>query len=196
MGGGMADLGPVWIGAVIAAVISSLVTAFGWYVSDSRERRAEARRRRDKIVDLQKALRAEARSHLMQLEETDLGAELAAMTGRMDADPAFVPFVPRESHDAVYRAVIADIHLLPSEAVEPVVLYHAHVAAMAAFADDLRSPAFAALHPFRRRLMYEDWIGMKRRALDRGRAAVAALDAGVRAVSSPDAGRSALRPEG
>jgi hypothetical protein len=162
----------------------------GWYVSDGRERRAEARRRIDKIVDLQKALRAEVRSHLMQIEELDLAAEFAAMAGRMDADPSFVPFVPRETHDAVYRAVIAEIHLLPTEAVEPVVLYYSHVAAMAAFVEDLRSPAFAALHPFRRRLMYEDWIGLKRRAVDRARAAVAALDGGIAEVSSPGAVRS------
>jgi hypothetical protein len=159
-------------------------------VSDGRERRAETRRRLDKIIDLQKALRAEVRSHLMQIEELDLPAELSAMAARMDADPAFVPFVPRESHDAVYRAVIAEIHLLPTEAVEPVVLYYSHVSAMAAFADDLRSPAFAALHPHRRRLMYEDWIALKQRAIDRARSAVTALDAGIGAVSSLAAVRS------
>ena len=188
-----AEIGPVWIGAVIAAVISSGVTAIGWIVSHRREGEAEARRRRERIVDVQKALRAEVANYAAQLEEVDLAEHLDGVIHAMRRDPAFVPFVPRESFDIVFRALVSDIHLLPSGAVEPVVRYYAHLIGLAAFADDLRSIAFRDLVPERRAEMFGDFIQMKVKALDLARSAEQALHRGIEAVNSSDEARSGLR---
>jgi hypothetical protein len=189
-----ADFGPVWIGAVIAAVISSGVTALGWIVSHRREGRAEARRRLERSVDVQKALRAEVANYVAQLEEVDLADHLERVLAAMRDDPGFVPFVPRESFDTVFRALITDIHLLPGGAVEPVVRYYAHLIGLAAFADDLRSPEFRSLTPERRSAMFSHFIGMKVTALDYARGADAALARGIGGLNSSAAARSGLRP--
>lgn len=190
----VADFGPVWIGAVIAAVISSGVTALGWIVTHRREGRAEARRRIERMADVQKALRAEVANYAAQLEEVDLGEHLEGVLAAMRHDPGFVPFVPRESFDTVFRALIADIHLLPGGAVEPVVRYYAHLIGLSAFADDLRSPAFGALAPERREAMFSHFIAMKIKALDYAREADAALRRGIEGVSSSAAARSDPAP--
>lgn len=185
-----AEFGPVWIGAVIAAVISSAVTALGWIVSHRREGEAEARRRRERIVDVQKALRAEVANYAAQLEEVDLAEHLDGVLAAMRRDPGFVPFVPRESFDTVFRALVADIHLLPGGAVEPVVRYYAHLIGLAAFADDLRSPEFRGLMPERRSAMFSHFIAMKVKALDYAREADAALAKGIGEFNSSAAARS------
>lgn len=188
------DFGPVWIGAVIAAVISSGVTALGWIVTHRREGRAEARRRLERMVDVQQALRAEVANYAAQLEEVDLAEHLDGVLAAMRSDPAFVPFVPRETFDTVFRALIADIHLLPGGAVEPVVRYYAHLIGLSAFAEDLRSREFATLTPERRAAMFSHFIAMKIKALDYAREADTALRRGIDAVNSSAAARYGPAP--
>lgn len=175
-----------WIGpAIIAAGISSLVTATGWVVAHRRETRAEQRRRVEKIVDLQKALRAEIQSHAAQLVESRLNEHLADMVDRMTAAPRskpFVPFVPKDAHDTVFRSVVREIHLLPTETVEPTVAYYSHIVATASLAEDLRGPQYQALSLERRIALYTHFIGMKARSLTRARFALAALDAALLAA--------------
>ena len=63
-----------WIGpAIVVAVISALVTAAGWLVAHRQTMRAEALRRRERVVDVQTALRAEIRSHPHQARSIDYG---------------------------------------------------------------------------------------------------------------------------
>lgn len=175
-----------WIGpAVIAAIVSAIVTAGGWFVTHSRERGAEERRRREKIIDVQKALRAEIGHHVAMLEETDLEAHLAVVKGMMAGDEAYFPIPPREAHDSVYRALLHEIHVLPTETVDPVVAYYAQIGAIATFAEDLRERRFRALPRARRELAYEHFIGMKLRALRDGREACRRLEAGIGALASP-----------
>lgn len=207
MGVGGAGWGPIWIGAVLAALITAFVTVSNWRASLRAQRQAEADRRRDRVIDIQKALRAEIRVHVHQLRRSDLSAHLAAMVERMRAPPpkrrwlwsasrtpnSFMPLVPREAFDAVYRAVLSDIHVLPTETVEPVVFYYQLTGAIAAMAEDLRSESVRALEVERRVRMYEDYIAMKIGALQLGDAAIASLDthiAEAERLNSPAQGPS------
>lgn len=165
-----------WVGpAVVAAVVSAIVTGLGWIVGHERERAVEERRRRDKIVDMQKALRAEIRTRLDQLTESELEAHLAAMRARMAAEPDFFPFPPREAEDVVFTAMVETIDLLPTGSVEAVVSCYAQLGAVAAFAEDLRSDAFRALPKARRDDAYGHFIAMKVRAREKCEAALGAL---------------------
>jgi hypothetical protein len=176
----------LWIGAVIAAVISSIVTAFGWYVSHQRERDREAARRRDRMIDIQKALRAEISDYALQLREARLPDHLEGIRRAMTADPAFIPLTPRESHDVLFRALVADIHLLPTDAVDPVVRYYSQLSKIAALADDLRGMMFRRLSPERRLVMYEHFIQMKVQAQKYASAAEAALAKGAARAAFAD----------
>ncbi len=182
----MTPLGPFWIGAVIAAAISALVTAFGWYVAHNRERARDAALRRERVVDMQKALRAEISNYALQLREAKLSEHLDGMRRAMQADPAFVPLVPREAHDALFRALIGEIHLLPTEAVEPVVRYYSQISGVAALADDLRSPLYRRLAPERRVTIYEHFIEMKAQALTYASQAERALAEGAARAAVAD----------
>jgi len=98
-----------WIGpAIIAAVISAIVTAFGWYVSHLSNRRLEVARRRERVSDVQIAIRAEIRSHRVWLQSFDsehLSGDTAEKI-RQAVDPPYTPFVPREIETFVFNAVV------------------------------------------------------------------------------------------
>ena len=52
-----------WIGpAIVAAVISTLLTGIGWFVSERQAFRREARHRRERVGDMQAALLADMAS--------------------------------------------------------------------------------------------------------------------------------------
>jgi hypothetical protein len=181
-------LGPVWIGVVIAAIITAAVTATGWFVTHARDRAAQARQRAEKSIDLQKALRAEIRAHIAELEEDaalmgGFDAQLDALEAALADDPAYRPIVPKEKHDAVFSALVGEIHLLPTETVDPVVTYYAKLATLTAFIDDLRVGPLSAAPGARLGAIYADLLGLKLTTLARARAAEAALTGGVAAMA-------------
>jgi hypothetical protein len=66
-----------WIeSALIAVVISSIVTIAGWFVAHGSERRLEAARRQEKIQDFQTALLADIRSTGGRFANVDYGRHL------------------------------------------------------------------------------------------------------------------------
>ncbi|MGF1660135.1 MAG: hypothetical protein ACFCUS_11970 [Rubrimonas sp.] len=180
-----------WIGpAIIAAVISAFVTAFGWFVPYWREQRKEEARKAQRAADMRRALSAEIASHLSRYEEVDLHGHFDVMAKAIDADPSYTPFVPRDALNArVYHAMLADLTLLPEDAIDPVVSYYAQLDCVRCFAEDLRSPEYASVSVERRKLMYEHFIGMKIHAAALARTALARLD--CPGVSIPVAGSDA-----
>jgi hypothetical protein len=164
-----------WIGpAIIAAVISAIVTAAGWFASHASTRRLEAARRNERIQDVQTALRAEIRSQPPRLR---LFAEQQA-AALIDAvrNSGLTPFVPREPGSFVFEAILAEIHILPTEVIDPVIYYYKQVAALTLFAEDLRSERFDGLGPDRKTAMYSDYIAMGVYALELADKAIDALE--------------------
>ena len=180
MSGWQAWLGP----AVVAALISAMVTTVGWFVPYWRERRKDESRRTQRAADMRRALSAEIASHLVRYDESDFDRHFDSMRRAMDADPSFAPFVPKESLNAsVYHAMLADLTLLPEGAINPVVSYYAQLTAVERFSDDLRSPEYVRLAPDRRRLMYEHFFSMKILSARLARAALVELT--PQGLSSP-----------
>lgn len=166
----------LWIGPVIvAAAISSVVTAVGWYVTHVRETRLEAARRRDRVRDLQTALRAEIRSHRHRLQTAD-DAEATAATLAWITTDGFTPFVPRGTPPFVFDATVRDLHLLPTHVIDPIVLYYTQVHVIAQFAEDLRSDRYANMAPERKAAMYADYVAMNTYAKRLAEGALAALE--------------------
>jgi hypothetical protein len=98
------------------------VTAAGWYVAHQQEARREAAKRRERIRDVQTAIRAEIRAN--PFHGLDLEAHGALIIAKMSSDPTFVPFVPRQVPTFVIDALIGEIHILPTEVIDPVILYY------------------------------------------------------------------------
>ena len=66
--------------------------------------------------------------------------------------------VPREVPAFVIDALIGEIHILPTEIIDPVILYYRQILAISQLADDLRSERFDKLEASRKVELYNDYI--------------------------------------
>ncbi|MFS4438495.1 hypothetical protein ACMA5I_09785 [Paracoccaceae bacterium GXU_MW_L88] len=175
------------IASIASALIGAIVVAVGWLVTAHRERaayrrdaekerRASLRLRIERMEDVQRALKAEIMTHIAQLARNDLSAFAAKMIGRMESDENFIPFVPREKHDAIFEALLPDIHILGTEIVLPVTFYYAHTISLSMMVEDLRSDGFKQLSSERRIAMFRHYMSMLQVAEESGMNALEALD--------------------
>ncbi|WBU57941.1 hypothetical protein [Paracoccus sediminicola] len=175
-----------------SAVIAGFFIAAGWWVVAFQSRRRDAKSRAERVRDVQRAIFAEIRAHVAVLERDqvqDYGAEIAE---RIIAEPGYFPVIPTEHNDAIFRAILSELHVLPRGTVDPVVLYYSQLNAIGAMIADLRVLDTAKIGPERAAAMYRDYISMKLGAIELGEAAMAAIRSnmdGTGRVSSPDAGR-------
>ncbi|WP_029353919.1 hypothetical protein [Bosea sp. 117] len=181
-----------WIGpAIIAAVISSLVTVIGWWFNHRHEHRTQVARRQERIRDVQTALRAEIRSHRRRLL---LFEQATALKEAVGDGPAFTPFVPSEVRSFLFEAVVTDIPILPVAVIDPVVIYYRQVHALTQFAEDLRADRFASLEWPRKAAMHADYIAMGIYAGTLADEAISAIDAALaRAALSSSASDRSVR---
>lgn len=164
-----------WVGpAIVAAIISALVTGAGWYVAHVQDLRREADRRRETVVDMRTAILADIRAEAHRIE--DGRTSTAATLGSMGNDAGFLPFVPRQPQSFILTATLANFQILPTEVIDPVVLYHRQMATLDIFTDDLRSDRFATLEAERRLAMYRDYAALLAHAAVLGRIATEALE--------------------
>ena len=187
-----------WIGsAVIAVVISSLVTVAGWFMTLRHERLREIERRQERIEDIQTALLADIRSSSHRFSEIDLDRHAAEMKERIAAagpGESYTPFVPREPGSLLWSTTAGEIHILPNEVIDAVVIYFSQLETLRLFIDDLRGERFAALDSARKIAMYADYINMAKYLLDLAREAERILSLSLkleRPPSSPASDRFA-----
>ncbi len=186
-----------WIGpAIVAAIISGVISVVGWVLTGRRELSGERRRRAERRVDVQTALRAEIQHYvdILSNPDFDLNDTWEQVVSEMEDEPGYVPLIPSERNDTVFRAIVQDIHILPGEVVQPVVRYYNQVFAIDAMIADLRGNGFASAEQDQRIKMYTDYISLKLEALEQGRSAISALNqslAGELAkINIPGAARS------
>ena len=170
-----------WIGsAVVAALISGIITAMGWYASHASSRRLEAARRLERIEDFQTALRAEIRSHRQQLllfaQAGMVDKVVKRIEDTVNSSSPFTPFIPRDVRSFVFDEVVREIHILPTEVIDPIVYYSRQVEALRLFGEDLRSDRFDRLEPARKVEMYKDYVPMGAYALELATDAVKAIE--------------------
>jgi hypothetical protein len=180
--------------ALIAAIVSAAVTALGWYASHWSEKRLEIQRRIERIVDVQTALLAEIESNLTRYEEIDLDGHMLDMTRRIlhkSRGRVFTPFVPRDAPEIVFEAMLADIHILPTETIDDVVAYYKQEYKLRELVEDLRSTRYQELEQNRKARIYEDYVWQIKTVLVTGEQARNALrnSLGV-PLNSQEAGRS------
>ena len=172
---------PEWIEhpRVTSALIGAAFVALGWFASARRERAAVRRARVQRERDMRTALAAEIEAHVEALRLFDLEEQWRLIVGRMEEDSGYVPTVPTERNDVIFRALVEEVSILPEEAIGPVVRYYAQLAAVEAIVGDLRSSQFRErMGQAERIAMYTDYIGLKQETLVRGEAALAALGRG------------------
>ena len=128
------------------------MTIAGWYISLRHERRREAERREERIWDYQTALLADIRSTSSQFASIDLDRHLEEVTELIESaseDRPYTPFVPRAPGSLIWPSISQEVHILPTEVIDPVVLFFSQLETIRNFVDDLRSDQFARLEQAR-----------------------------------------------
>jgi hypothetical protein len=186
-----------WIGsAVVAVVISSLVTVAGWYATHRSERMLEAARRQERIQDIQTALLADIRSTSHRFRQIDLDQHLTdmlAQIGGASEGRDYTPFVPGEPGSLLWSSVAHEVHILPNDVIEPVVLFFSQLETVRYFVDDLRSERYAAVNRARKAAMYDHYVRMMKYLVQLADDAQGALERSLGialATSNPAAGPS------
>lgn len=168
----------VWIGPVIiAASIAGVVNVLGWFVASCRDRLADDRRREEKCSDLSTALLAEILHYCDALNFFDLDDVWETVVGEMEKDESYMPFVPSERNETIFRAILGDIHILPESVIQPVTWYYNQVFAIEAIINDLRSNTLRQEVQRKRIAAYTDYISLKKEELASADVAIKALDA-------------------
>jgi len=150
-----------WIGpAIVAALIGCLTTMLGWSVSYRQLRNLELVKRKEKIVDYQTALRAEIRSYRARFEYMNPIAYRDAIIALIETDPSFTPFLPLETPLLIFSEIAKEIHILPTEVIDTVVLFYAQAAMIVQLTMDLRSEDFHDLARDRKAGLYQDYYSV------------------------------------
>lgn len=157
------------------AIVAGLFIAVGWVVNGWQKRRSANRQRAQRCRDVQNALLAEIDHYVQALLLFDLNASWSRIVSAMENNQSYIPVVPSERNDTVFKATIADIHVLPDVVIQPVVGYYNQVFAIEAIVEDLRSELFRNMNQSQRIGMYTDYIALKKEALVRGKLAVEVL---------------------
>ena len=157
------------------AVIAGAFLAAGWWVVALQNRRRDATLRAERVRDVQRAIYAEIRAHLAALERDEIAVYGAAIAHRILTEPSYFPVIPTEHNDAIFQAIVADIHVLPRDTVDPIVLYYSQLNAIGAMIADLRALDLARVGPDRAVGMYRDYIAMKIEAMTLARGAMQAI---------------------
>jgi hypothetical protein len=68
--------------------------------------------------------------------------------------------VPREPGSLLWQSVAGEVHILPNDVIDAVVVYFSQLETIRLFADDLRADPVRSLDAGRKISMYEDYINM------------------------------------
>ena len=183
---------------LMPAFIAGLVIAMGWLTTAVFGELERKRAKEEKLRDFHKALYGEIGSALAALYADGRAQDYAdEIVARMEQDHAFVPFIPRESHDRVYAAILREIEVLPRQTIDAIIAFYAMLGTMTAQAEDMRGDGFKAMSQTRRIAMYRDYINMRKRAFRLGeftlnlisqcaKGGAKAAEAYAKGVNSPD----------
>ena len=180
--------------ALIAAIVSAVFTALGWFATHWSERRLESQRRTERIIDVQTALLAEIESNLTRYEEIDLDHHTKDMVRRITGKAQgknFTPFVPRYATEMIFEAMLTDIHILPTETIDDVVAYYKQEYKLRELVEDLRSDRYRELEQDRKARIYEDYVWQIKTVLITGEQARGALRSSLGVpINNQEVGRS------
>ena len=167
-----------WIGPVIiAAAISGVINIVGWFVAFRNTRRLEQAKREEKIIDVQSALLAEIRSDHASLGYIDVPATMDLLKEKFAGSKGgYMPLIPRDAGTPIFQSVVSDISILPTDVIDPIVIYYKQHETIAHFAEDLRGIHFAELTGNQKLQMIEDYLSLKNHARSLAEDAIHALE--------------------
>lgn len=182
----MPPLDPYMAPQAQQAVIAGLFLAVGWWVVALQNRRRDAKLRADRVRDVQRALFAEIRAYLAALRRDNIAEYGETIRERIMNEAGYFPVIPSEYNNAIFKAIVSEIHVLPRDTVDPIVLYYSQLNAISAMIEDLRDLRLEVIGPERAANMYRDYISMKLEAIELGDHALASIRANIDGRAEPD----------
>ncbi|MFT4013232.1 MAG: hypothetical protein QM682_07465 [Paracoccus sp. (in: a-proteobacteria)] len=176
---------------VTAALVAAIVAVLAWPVNDWLNRRRARALRAERVSDVQRALMAEIRAHVVTLERERLDPEGMALRLAALDEGGRIPFIPAQANDRIYSAVIEDVHILPADIIDPVVTYYRQLSIMASFAEAM--PKQAEKDHALAVAMFGDYLELTQAARESGQEALRLLMISV--FLGEDALRQALQQE-
>jgi len=127
------------------------------------------------VHDFQIALYAEVSSDILALSLSDRNRYLANARRHYREQAGYSVVVARLAQNAVFKAMIGEVQILPSEVILPLIDYERQREIVEQFIEDLRDESFRSLTAERQLLMYSDYLDMLGLLEDLAREAVTAL---------------------
>lgn len=147
--------------------------------------------RRDRVNDMQRALLAEIRAHVVVLERQIQDSPYESVMQRMVSE-GYAPILPHSANDQIFRAVVNDVHMLPVFTIDSVVRYYRLLTVRSALGQDILRLMTA--EPDRAIAIFLDYIAIESETLQTGREAVESLTASLEGkapkISKTNADRS------
>ncbi|TRW96666.1 hypothetical protein FNJ84_11330 [Paracoccus sp. M683] len=168
------------IASLVTALVGGGVVAAGWFWTHALSRRRDKLLRVERINDIQRALLAEIRAHVVALEGQRDAGGLQTLSQITDDD--YLPILPHDANDRIFRAIVEEVHMLPEWAIDPVVRYYRLLAVRAALAQDIRSNAKD--YPRRAADMFRDYLTLNEETLETGLDAMEVLTASLKGGAS------------
>jgi len=180
---------------LLQAFVAGLFLGLGWVVNGWQNRRADSRRRKERLRDAHRAIYSEIAAYLENLGSEDALQDYRnSIIERMTTDPGYVPLIPRERNDTIFRALVEEIYILPRVTIDPIVSYYSQLFAIETLIEDMRGKRFPGLEASRRIQMYSDYIDLKIQAFHDGHYAlrmIAAFASGGREGAKAEESRIA-----
>ncbi|MDO8361088.1 MAG: hypothetical protein Q7T08_13795 [Devosia sp.] len=158
------------VGAFIGILLTNVLRVyFDW------------RNRRERVRDIQTALRAEIRSHRHALEYFEDDERASGVIALMESDAHYIPFITREVDPPIFTAIVGDIHILPGSVIDAVVIFYRQAKTLAGMTDDMRDDRYRSLPPNRKVQMYRDYLALGAYALELADDALGAIESALAA---------------
>lgn len=162
------------IAALVTALVGGGVVAAGWFWTHALSRRRDKLLRSERINDIQRAILAEIRAHVVALERQ---SDADGWQDMPITDEDYLPILPHDANDRIFRAIVEEVHMLPEWVIDPVVRYYRLLAVRAALAQDIRSNAKD--YPRRTTEMFRDYLILNEETLETGLDAMEILTASL-----------------
>jgi hypothetical protein len=157
------------IGALIGILLTNVLRVY-----------FDRRNRKERVRDMQTALRAEIRSHRRALEYSDDHTRFADVVTRIETAD-YTPFVTREIDPPIFSAIVGELYVLPSGVIDAVVIFYRQVKSLGGLAEDMRGDTFRSLPAERKAQMYRGYFDLGRFAIELADAALGGIEAALNA---------------
>lgn len=163
-----------WLNPTVqAALVAATVAVGGWVYNGRQNRRLATQLRTERVDDIQRAVLAEIRAHVVALENQRLDLRDAHDAVHRIRKDGVIQMVPDNSNDRIFSAIIEEVHILPALVIDPVVTYYRQIGLMRSFETQL--PDLAARNSDRAADMFVDYLELSEVARETGYEAIRIL---------------------